>query len=88
MTLISFIDRPAARVERGGDDAMCTTVSTSARAMTLRDDRVADVGPHELGAAEVGRGRHDVDADDPVDRRGQPCSSAREPAAEVAATPR
>ena len=37
----------------------------------LGDDRVADVGAHELGAAQIVARRDDVDADDPVDRRGR-----------------
>ena len=34
---------------------MCTTVSTPALLDDLRDHRVADVGAHELGVADVVR---------------------------------
>jgi hypothetical protein len=56
----------------------------------LGDQRVADVGPDELGPAQRGaqlpRRRHGVDPDDALDGAvgGQ---QGREPAAEVAADP-
>ena len=65
---------------------MCTTVSTAAGRDDLGDDRVADVGAHELGATEVLRGRDEVDPDDPLDG-GLGRELARETSAEVSRHP-
>ena len=86
MTLISFIDDRPPAPTGVAMTFMWTTVSTVGRRDHLGDDRVADVGPHELGAAEVSFGRNDVDTDDPLDV-GVLLEELRQPAAEVARDP-
>ena len=62
MTLISFWDtRPPAGGR--GDDVHVHDGVDLGLGDDLADHRVADVGAHELGAADVA-GRDDVDADD------------------------
>jgi hypothetical protein len=68
MTLISFIAvRPPAPSGRGDDVHVHDGVDLGLRD-DLGDQRVADVGAHELGAARAALaaagGRHGVDADD------------------------
>ena len=82
-----FHRRPAAGAERASRcTAMCTTVSTSARVMTLpmtglrMSARTNSASPRSL------LGRHDVDADDPGDV-GVGLQQLGEPAAEVARHP-
>jgi hypothetical protein len=66
MTLISFIvARPPAEGRR--DDVHVDDGVDLGPRDHLRDDRVADVGAHELGVPDVVRRGHDVDADDVAD---------------------
>jgi hypothetical protein len=64
--------RPAAGSQRRGDDVHVDDGVDLVLGDDLGDERVADVGAHELGAAELAlhvRPRRDgVDADDPLDR--------------------
>ena len=88
MTLISFIAVRPPALPGVAMTLMCTTVSTSAAGDDLGDDRVADVGAHELGA---GRGRAAGGTTstpiDPLDGGVGAAAAAREPAAEVSGDP-
>ena len=84
---VGLLDRrPAAGAERGGDHGHVHDGVDLGLRDDLADDRVADVGPHELGVTEVGLGRHHVHADHPGDVRVG-LQQLGEPATEVSGDP-
>ena len=84
MTLSSFIEvLPPDSGSRGRADAGVHDRVDPLAHDHLRDDRVADVGAHEVGLAEVTPRRHHVDADDALDPR-RPRELRREATPEIA----
>ena len=69
---VGLLDRgPAAAPSAVPVTSRWTTVSTPVCAIILRDRGLPDVGPDELGAAQVVRGRHGVHGDHPVHLAGR-----------------